>query len=142
MKSRFLSSDSISLDFGLLILRVIAGAALFTHGLQKIQNIMAGNFQFGDPLGLGVETSLYLSAFAEGICSILIVLGLFTRLATIPLVINFATAFFVAHSADEFNVKELALIYLSIFLTLFFTGPGRFSIDYGIFGRPKTRDTF
>ncbi|HEY1024127.1 MAG TPA: DoxX family protein [Sphingobacteriaceae bacterium] len=134
MRSRFLSSESLSPDYGLLLLRLMAGACVFTHGWQKIQNIMAGNFQFGDPVGLGPEVSLYLSAFAEGLCSILIILGLVTRLATIPLIINFAVAFFIAHQADEFNIKELPLIYLTIFLTLFFTGPGKLSLDRRIFG--------
>ncbi len=89
--------------------------------------------QFGDPLGIGPAASLHLSAFAEFICAILIILGLLTRLASIPLIINMAVAALIVHSADDFGTKEMSLLYLGIFLTLFFTGPGKYSADRGIF---------
>ncbi len=128
-KSTFFSSNPLSLDLGLLILRLVAGAALLTHGYPKFQKVLEGNMQFGDPIGLGTPTSLYLSAFAEFICAILIILGLLTRLASIPVIINMAVAFFIVHGADDFGTRELSLLYMGIFLTLFFTGPGRYSVD-------------
>ncbi len=88
--------------------------------------------KFGDPLGLGSATSLHLSAFAEFVCAILIILGLFTRLATIPLIINMAVVFLIVHSVDDFGTKEMSLLYLGLFLTLFFTGPGKYSADRAI----------
>jgi putative oxidoreductase len=68
--------------------------------------------------------------FAEFFCSILLILGLFTRLAAIPLVIGMAVAAFVVHGADPFAAKELSLLYLFIYVALIFTGPGRHSVDY------------
>jgi len=133
IKSSFLSANAIASDFGLLILRLISGGALLTHGYPKFQKVINGDMQFGDPLGLGQATSLYLSAFAEFVCAILIVLGLLTRLASIPLIINMAVAFTIVHGADDFGTKELSLLYLGMFLTLFFTGPGKYSVDRGIF---------
>ncbi len=134
MKKFFLSSRSLSTDLGLLILRLVSGAAMLTHGYPKLQKLLNGNFQFGDPLGVGPEVSLILTVFAEAICSALIILGLTTRLATIPLIVTMAVAFFIVHGADPFKTKELALIYLSIFTALFFSGPGKFSADRAIFG--------
>lgn len=133
MKKIFLSSRAISTDTGLLILRLISGAAMLTHGYPKLQKILNGNLQFGDPLGVGPEISLILTVFAEVICSVLVIIGLTTRLATIPLIIAMGVAFFIVHGADPFKVKELALIYLSIFTALFFTGPGKFSADKALF---------
>ena len=133
IKSSFLSANALASDLGLLILRIVSGGALLTHGYPKFQKIVEGNMQFGDPLGVGVATSLHLSAFAEFICAILIILGLLTRLASIPLIINMAVAFTIVHSADDFATKELSLLYLGMFLTLFFTGPGKYSVDKGIF---------
>lgn len=133
MKSTFLSANALSSDLGLLILRLVSGAALITHGYPKFQKVIEGNMQFGDPLGVGAATSLYLSAFAEFICAILIIFGLLTRLASIPLIINMAVAFFIVHAADDFGTKELSLLYLGMFLTLFFTGPGKYSVDRQIF---------
>lgn len=128
-KSSFFSANAISSDFGLLILRLVSGATVLTHGYPKFQKVLEGNMQFGDPIGLGTSTSLYLSAFAEFICAILIILGLLTRFASIPLIINMAVAFFIVHAADDFGTRELSLLYLGMFLTLFFTGPGRYSLD-------------
>lgn len=133
MNPTFLSSNPIASDLGLLLLRFVSGGALLTHGYPKFQKILAGNTQFGDPIGLGSATSLYFSTFAEFLCSILIVLGLFTRLATIPLIINMTVIFFIVHAADEFGKKEMPLLFLGMFLVLFFTGPGRFSIDKNIY---------
>ncbi len=133
IKSTFLHSNSLSADLGLLILRVISGAALLTHGYPKFQKVISGNMQFGDPLGVGQATSLHLSTFAEFVCAILIILGLLTRLATIPLIINMAVAAFIVHGADDFATREMSLLYLGIFLTLFFTGPGKYSVDRGVF---------
>jgi putative oxidoreductase len=129
MKSTFFSSRPLSSDFGLLLLRLISGGVILTHGLPKLQKILAGNFQFADPIGLGAEASLYFSAFAEVICALLVVLGLLSRIALIPLLINLSVAFFIFHAADNFAIKELPLLFLGMFLVLFFTGPGRFSID-------------
>ncbi len=133
IKSSILSANALVSDLGLLILRFVSGGALLTHGYPKFQKILEGNMKFGDPLGLGQATSLYLSAFAEFICAMLIILGLLTRLASIPLIINMAVAFTIVHSADDFETKELSLLYLGMFLTLFFTGPGKYSVDRGIF---------
>lgn len=128
-KSTFLSANSISLDLGLLTLRLVSGVTLLTHGYPKFQKILEGNMQFGDPIGIGTVPSLYLAVFAEFICAILVILGLFTRFATIPLMINMAVACFIVHAADDFGTKELSLIFLGMFLTLFFTGPGKYSMD-------------
>jgi putative oxidoreductase len=133
VKSTFLSANAIASDLGLLILRVVSGAALISHGYPKFQKVLSGDMQFGDPIGLGQATSLHLAAFAEFVCAILVIFGLLTRLATIPVIINMAVACLIVHSADDFATKELSLVFLGIYLTIFFTGPGKYSVDRGIF---------
>ena len=93
--------------------------------------------KFADPYGLGATVSLALAVFAEFFCSLLVVTGTFTRLATIPLIVTMLTAFLLIHGADPFPRKELALMYLVPFVTLFVTGPGRFSVDYLILNRKQ-----
>ena len=100
MKSKFLSTSPLSLDFGLLLLRLVSGGIILTHGFPKLQKIISGTLQFGDPVGLGQEISLYLSTFAEVLCALFVVLGLLTRIALIPLIINMAVAFFIQHRVD------------------------------------------
>lgn len=133
MKKTLLSWRPLALDLGLLILRLFFGAAMLTHGYPKLQRVLDGNFQFGDPLGVGPEVSLILAVFAELICSALLIVGALTRLATIPLIVTMVVAFFVVHGTDAFGDKEMAFLYLGAYLTLFFTGPGKYSADKALF---------
>jgi putative oxidoreductase len=119
-----------SVHFMLLVLRVAIGAFMLVHGYQKLQWVLAGGeLQFADPIGLGVPASLYLAVFAEFFCSILVILGLATRLATIPLIILMLVAVFIVHGPDGFDKKEHGLHFLVVYLFLLVTGPGKYSID-------------
>ena len=73
--------------------------------------------------------SLALTVFAEVLCSGLLMVGLFTRLATMPLLITMLVAVFIVHGADPLGKKEPALLYGLVYATLFFTGPGKYSVD-------------
>lgn len=120
------------LNLWLLILRIGASILMLTHGFPKLMKVIEGNMQFGDPLGLGATTSLILATFAEAFCSIFIMLGLATRLATIPLIITMATAAFIVHADDPFSRQEMPLLYLLIYITLLVTGAGKYSVDHAI----------
>jgi putative oxidoreductase len=124
----------ISTDYTVLLLRIGAGLIIFTHGLPKLMKVFAGDFGFADPIGLGPELSLILAAFAEGICGLFIVLGLWTRLSAIVLSINMSVAFFFAHAGDPFSTKEKSLLFLLLFVVILFTGGGKFSIDKNMGG--------
>jgi len=134
-------------DLGLLIARVGFGGYMLTHGWAKAQMLVNGEgANFGDPIGLGPELSLALAAFAEFVCSLLVIVGLATRLATIPIIVTMAVAAFVAHGSDPWTMggahelfaagktqypssKQPALMFLVGFATLLATGPGRLSLD-------------
>lgn len=119
-----------ALAFALLVLRVGAGSLmLMKHGLDKLMHFSQKAGGFADPFGIGSTASLSLAVFAEFFCAVFIILGLFTRLATIPLIINMAVALFVAHQGDFFGKGELAGLFLVVFVTLLFTGPGKVSLD-------------
>lgn len=130
-----------SKDIGLLIIRVVFGLVVFYgHGFEKLSVIFSGQeIQFADPIGLGPELSYYLAGFAEGICSLLLILGLFSRFASAILTVNFIVIL-ILHGfiiGDGFNILELRFLYLSTFIGLTFTGPGRISLDYLLFNKPK-----
>ncbi len=102
---------------------------MLTHGWPKVEKVIAGNYQFSDTFGIGSKASLILVVFAEAVCSVLILIGLVTRLATIPLIINMAVAAFIALGRAPFEKKELALLYLLIYITIAVLGPGKYSVD-------------
>lgn len=123
-------SNSALTSFGLLLLRLSFGLTmLIGHGIPKLDKLGDSPIQFADPIGVGPSLSLFLALFAEIFCSFLLILGFGTRLALIPLITTMSVALFLVHALDGFNVQEKALLYLIVYLTLFFTGPGRFSID-------------
>lgn len=121
----------IHISFVLFILRITAGALMLTHGYGKFQMLLSGGpYQFADPYGLGDTTTLIFAVLAEFGCSILIILGLFTRLAAVPLLITMLTAAIIIHKSDPIAVRELSMLFGAIFLTLAFLGAGKYSIDY------------
>ena len=121
--------NSLKIDVGLALLRILPSIFLLTHGIPKFQKLISGNFEFGDPIGIGATPSLFLAAIGEFLCPILLILGYKTRLVAIPPAIVMLVAAFVVHSADPFGVKEKALLYLSFLIVIILLGPGRYSID-------------
>ena len=114
----------------LLILRISFGISmLIGHGIPKLNKIVAGDLGFADPIGLGPEMSLYLITFAEFLCSILLILGSFTRLSLIPLMIAMFVAAFVVNAGASFVEMEKAIMYLAGFTVIMITGPGKYSFD-------------
>lgn len=113
----------------LLLLRLGSGAMMLVHGWNKFMNVGTLKAKFPDPFGWGSDVSLYLTLFAELICPVLLILGLITRIAALPLFIVMAVAVFSIHAADPFADKELAIFYGLVYLAILFMGPGKFSLD-------------
>lgn len=130
------SKNALTIDLWLLFLRIFSGAFMITHGLPKFEKLIAGGeIKFYDPFGFGDTFALGLAVFAEFICASLLIIGLLTRPASLMLVITMAVAAFMVHAEDPFGKKEMALLYLLIYLTTLFAGAGRFSVDYLISGK-------
>ena len=129
MLSNLLNNHLRNVDLGLLVLRIAGAGFMLTHGWGKFMNVINGNFEFGDPIGLGPTLSLILTAFAEFICAILVLVGFKGRLATIPMMFTMLVAAFVVHADDPWNRKEFALLYFFILLAIFLMGTGKYSID-------------
>ena len=116
-------------NFSMLVLRLSFGLLMIAqHGMDKLMHFTERANGFYDPFGTGSKTALILAIFAEVFCSFFVVLGLFTRIAVIPLIILMCFAFLGANKA-VFMSGELALLYLSVYIVLLFLGPGRVSVD-------------
>lgn len=130
---KFFNVKPFSLDVGLLIIRgSVALFMAYVHGLAKLTSFPQKSEHFYNFLGMGPAMSLTLVIFAEFLCSILLGLGLLTRLSLIPLIFTMFVAAFVAQAGATIAEKETALIYLLIYIGLFLTGPGKYSLDDSI----------
>lgn len=121
--------NSLKSDLGLALLRILPSVMLLTHGIPKFQKLLAGDFEFGDPIGIGAAPSLFLAVIGEFICPVLLIIGYKTRWAAVPPAIVMVVAGFIVHASDPFNVKEKAFLFLTFFLVIMLLGPGRYSID-------------
>lgn len=121
----------LNVDSGLLVLRVWLGVVLFTkHGLEKILHFSMMRQHFPDPIGVGPTVGLVFALLSDAICSVLIALGLFTRLAALFEVINLLVIFIFMHRFSFMEEHaEVVYLYLGGYLAIFLCGPGKYSVD-------------
>ena len=119
------------MSFGLLFLRVAAGAGIAYHGYGKVfgghmDKMVEGVASLGFPMPVVFAWAAALSEFGGGI---LIVIGFLTRPAAFLVFATMSVAAFMVHAADPLSVKELALAYWVISGALILTGAGKISLD-------------
>lgn len=128
-------------DIALLIIRLVVGLSLFFgHGMGKLIVLFGGHeIQFLDPIGLGPKFSFVLVAFAEGIASLLLAVGLFSRLAAMVLSFNFLIIIYMHLGVfgDPISAIEMVILYFAIFVAFIFVLPGEFSLDNVLFNKKK-----
>ena len=117
------------LDWALLAIRIFVGVAMLTHGFPKLMMLLSGKIEFMNFMGIGEKTSLILAVLAEVLCSLFVLLGLFTRFSVVPLIITMLVAALMVHGNDPFAKQEMSLLYLFHYILIFVAGPGNISID-------------
>lgn len=120
---------STSESWFLLAFRLLFGILLLTHGIAKWSSFSTLSGAFPDPLGVGHSLSLGLAIFGELICSVGFIFGAFYRLALLPMIFTMCMAFFVIHNGDPFSSRELAFVYLVVFVLMYLEGPGAYALD-------------
>ncbi|MEO6639319.1 MAG: DoxX family protein [Ginsengibacter sp.] len=121
-------------NFAMLLLRLAVGVLVASHGYSKLVRFSTMKAHFMNFMGLGSTVSLSLVVFAEFFCAIFLILGLFTRLAAIPIIIVMIVALFKVHNGQLFAEGEKAAIYLAAALAILLCGPGKISMD-GMIGK-------
>ncbi|HEX2683749.1 MAG TPA: DoxX family protein [Ferruginibacter sp.] len=113
----------------MLILRLGLGILMMNTGYYKLVHFGEMAPKFMNFLGMGSTMSLALLVFAEFFCSLFLILGLFTRLAAIPLIIAMCVVVFKVNHGNAFGEGQTAALYLTGYLVLLLLGAGRVSVD-------------
>ena len=124
----------LSASFGKLVLRLTLGGLLLFHGVAKLQRGVDGIVE--RVAGTGLPASFgYLVYVGEVLAPILLILGLWTRLAALIVAVNMAVAVMLAHTAQLGEVGrsggyalELQMFYFLTAVALMFFGGGRFGV--------------
>jgi putative oxidoreductase len=125
---RILNIQPLNTDLGILLLRLVFGGLFTWHGYDALNHYKLYLSMSQSTIGLGAAFEFNLVVFSQFICGLMIVAGLLTRLAVIPIFISMAVAFFVAHKGQAFMMKELPFAYLLLSLPVFVLGSGRYSL--------------
>ncbi|HEX5387904.1 MAG TPA: DoxX family protein [Gemmatimonadales bacterium] len=131
------------IDAALLVLRIVVGIIFIMHGGQKffVWGIGGTTQAFG---GMGVPIPGFtapLVAVVELFCGIAVLIGLLTRLAAIPLVIDMLSAILLVHAKNGFFGKgiEFPLVLGTGALVLLLAGSGAYGVD-AVLGRRGSRE--
>lgn len=118
----------------MLLMRLVFGILLMNHGYGKLSHFNETAQHMPALFGMSGTITTALVVFAEFFCALFVVLGLFTRLASIPVIICMAYAMFKSHNGDVFGQGEMASLYLGAYLVFLIIGPGKVSVD-GMIGK-------
>lgn len=127
-------------DVGRLVLRVALGGLILLHGIAKVRGGIDGIVGAVERAGLPTAVA-YLVYVGEVVAPLLLVAGLWTRVAAMIVAINMAFAIFLAHRAQVLDVTrtggwaiELQALYLIVAVVVALLGAGRYSVG-GAAGR-------
>ncbi|QJP09488.1 DoxX family protein [Pseudomonas multiresinivorans] len=113
----------------LLFMRVAAALLLLqVHGLPKLLHWQSELQRIEDPFGLGAAPTLALAVFAEVLCPILLILGVFARLACLPVVAVLLVALVFVHPQWSLEEGQFAWWMLILFAGLAIAGPGSYRL--------------
>ena len=125
----------------LFLARIAVAYGFYEPAMMKWADINAIAEWFGS-MGMPFPTlNAYMAATTEMLGVILLTLGLFTRLISIPLIVVMIVAIVTVHLPHGFsagdNGFEIPLYYM-LFLALFASlGAGKLSLDYLLFGEEQ-----
>lgn len=113
------------IDLGLFFLRITGSLLLlYVHGLPKVLHFSEELTRIEDPFGFGPYFSLIPAIVAEVVCPILILFGVATRLACLPIIAVLLVAMLAVHPDWSIAEGQFGWLLLIIFTTLAITGPG------------------
>ncbi|BCX69016.1 MULTISPECIES: DoxX family protein [Pseudomonas] len=129
MSTTDIETTTTATDVALCWLRITGCLLLLSvHGLPKLLHFDHELGVIEDPFGLGSWLTLSLAIFAEVLCPVFIVLGVLTRLATLPVLFLLAVSVIWVHPEWSLAEGQFAWLLLIVFSTIFVAGPGRLAL--------------
>ena len=120
-------------DIVILSFRILLSVQMiYAHGLKKIGIGVEEAEQIPNPLYLPELINSFFAIAANIFFPLLVILGLFTRLAILPILAVTLTGYFILHLHDPALVKDAPFMYSLSYLLLLYLGSGRYSLDYFI----------
>lgn len=125
-------NESKSQALGLLFLRVSASLfLLWVHGLPKLLDYSQQLTLIEDPFHLGANVTLCLAIGAEVLCPLLIIAGVWVRLACLPILAVLLVALLVVHPEWSLFEGQFGWLLLILFSSILIAGPDRLALDRG-----------
>ena len=134
---KLLSTNYSDTGFNIAIffLRIVLSLLMLAdHGVPKLVHFGEWQHSFYNFMHIGSRWSLVLSILAEVFASMLLVLGFFSRIAALLLIIDMSVVIFLFHSGQVVKNYEDAAIFLAGFFCILLVGPGKWSVD-GLAGK-------
>ena len=128
-------TNAVTIDAGLLVLRIVAGVVFFMHGYQKlfdngISATQTGFDMMGAPLP---DVTAVIVTFLELVGGIALIAGVMTRVVAALLAVDMVAAFAIVHQENGFFAAnggfELVLLLAGVAVTLVVTGAGAYAFD-------------
>jgi putative oxidoreductase len=117
----------------MLLFRIALSLELMVvHGFKKVGINVAVAEKVPNPLQLNESVNNAFAVSANLFFPVFVILGLFTRIATLPILAVIVTGYFVVHWNDNLTVKDIPFMYSLSYLLIMVLGPGRYSVDYFI----------
>ena len=140
LKTTLLSNTSTkTMDFCLLFFRIaISTELIIVHGLKKI-GIGSIAEVVPNPFGIPERINEVFAIAANIFFPQLVIMGLFTRLATLPILAVTLTGYFVVHGGDPLPERDIPFMFSLGYLMIAFAGPGKYSLDHYFFNNKKAK---
>ncbi|GIJ28101.1 integral membrane protein [Micromonospora qiuiae] len=116
----------------LSLFRMVIGLLFLCHGLASLFGVLGGNRGSGEPIPLG-QWPGWWAALIQGLCGLLVFVGLFARPAALLASGSMAYAYFMVHQPEALlplsNHGELAVLFCWSFFLVAVLGPGNWALD-------------
>ena len=138
MLKRLLTSEPV-LENWLVLIRVIVGILIAAYGLETFEaEKMKSNVAWLRDIHFPAPVFMaYIGKLSELLGGIFLAAGLFTRLVSIPLIIDMAVVIIFMGNGKIFGDAQLPFLFALFFLTFIICGGGKWSLDNLLFNRKK-----